>query len=104
MPVVPVAILGSYQVRNWKRLQFPKVTVQYGEPFRFEVGARARTREQQQEAADYILERIRELHAELARVGRRGARRAPRGAGARLRRWRSRSEPGSSGDRNGAAR
>ena len=30
-PVVPVAILGSYQVRNWKRLQFPKVTVQYGE-------------------------------------------------------------------------
>ena len=36
-PVVPVAILGSYQVRNWKRLQFPKVTVQYGDPLRFEV-------------------------------------------------------------------
>ena len=35
-PVVPVAILGSYQVRNWKRFQFPKVTVQYGEPLRFE--------------------------------------------------------------------
>ena len=31
-PVVPVAILGSYQVRNWKRLHFPKVTVQYGPP------------------------------------------------------------------------
>jgi len=82
VPVVPVAILGSYQVRNWKRLQFPKVTVQYGEPFKFEV-VRTSTREQQQAAADYILERIRELHGELARVGRSGARRAAR---ARLRR------------------
>jgi 1-acyl-sn-glycerol-3-phosphate acyltransferase len=77
VPVVPVAILGSYQVRNWKRLQFPKVTVQFGKPFRFEVVGSA-TREQQQEAATYILERIRELHAELSRVGRRGARRAAR--------------------------
>jgi 1-acyl-sn-glycerol-3-phosphate acyltransferase len=77
VPVVPVAILGSYQVRNWKRLQFPKVTVQFGKPFRFEAVASA-TREQQQEAASYILERIRELHTELSRVGRRGARRAAR--------------------------
>src|SRR5438309_8086617 len=36
VPVVPVAILGSYQVRNWKRLHFPKVTIQFGRPFRFE--------------------------------------------------------------------
>ena len=79
-PVVPVAILGSHQVRNWKRLKFPKVTVQYGEPFRFEVVERP-TREQQQEVADYILERIRELHSELARLGRRGAMRAARAAG-----------------------
>src|SRR5437588_4586668 len=35
-PVVPVAILGSHKVRNWKRLQFPKVLVQYGEPFKLE--------------------------------------------------------------------
>jgi 1-acyl-sn-glycerol-3-phosphate acyltransferase len=77
VPVVPVAILGSYQVRNWKRLQFPKVTVQYGEPFKFEV-VRHSTREQQQVAADYILGQIRELHAELARGGRRGARQAAR--------------------------
>ncbi len=77
VPVVPVAILGSYQVRNWKRLQFPKVTVQFGEAFRFETVARS-TREQQQEAAMYILERIRELHTELSRVGRRGASRAAR--------------------------
>jgi 1-acyl-sn-glycerol-3-phosphate acyltransferase len=77
VPVVPVAVLGSYQVRNWKRLQFPKVTVQFGRPFRFET-IRSSTREQQQEAADYILERIRELHTELSRVGRRGARSAAR--------------------------
>lgn len=81
VPVVPVAILGSHQVRNWKRLQFPKVTVQFGKPFRFEAVERP-SREQQQEVAGYILERIRELHGELARIGPRGARRAAR---ARLR-------------------
>ena len=36
-PIVPVAIYGSAKVRNWKKLQFPKVTVQYGKPFRFPV-------------------------------------------------------------------
>jgi 1-acyl-sn-glycerol-3-phosphate acyltransferase len=81
VPVVPVAILGSYQVRNWKRLQFPKVTVQFGDPFRFEAVEHP-TRDEQQEAATFILERIRELHAELERIGRGGARRAAR---ARLR-------------------
>ena len=35
---------------------------------------------QQQEAATYTLERIRELHTELSRVGRRGARRAAKAA------------------------
>jgi 1-acyl-sn-glycerol-3-phosphate acyltransferase len=78
-PVVPVAILGSYQVRNWKRLRFPKITVQYGEPFRFEV-VRESTREQQQKVADYVLDRVRELHTDLARLGRRGAARAARAA------------------------
>jgi 1-acyl-sn-glycerol-3-phosphate acyltransferase len=77
VPVVPVAILGSYQVRNWKRLQFPNVTVQFGDPFRFEVVDQP-SREQQREVASFILERIRELHTELARVGRKGARRAAR--------------------------
>jgi 1-acyl-sn-glycerol-3-phosphate acyltransferase len=81
-PVVPVAILGSYQVRNWKRLQFPRVTVSYGDPFRFEVIEHP-TREQQQEAADYILDRIRELHSELQRLGRRGSLRAARAGTAR---------------------
>jgi 1-acyl-sn-glycerol-3-phosphate acyltransferase len=75
VPVVPVAILGSHQVRNWKRLHFPRVTVSYGEPFRFDVVEHP-TREQQQEAADYILEQIRTLHAELQERGHGGARRA----------------------------
>jgi 1-acyl-sn-glycerol-3-phosphate acyltransferase len=72
VPVVPLAILGSYQVRNWKRLHFPKVTIQFGEPFKFEALEHP-SREQQQEAADLIFGRIKELHAELARVGHHGA-------------------------------
>jgi 1-acyl-sn-glycerol-3-phosphate acyltransferase len=76
-PVVPVAILGSYQVRNWRRLQFPKVTVQYGKPFKFEPIPDT-TREQQQEAADLIFAQIRELHDELERLGHSGALRASR--------------------------
>ena len=71
VPVVPVAILGSQKVRNWKRLEFPKVTIQYGEPVRFDVIADP-TREQQQVVADYILDRIRELHTGLAERGFRG--------------------------------
>jgi 1-acyl-sn-glycerol-3-phosphate acyltransferase len=76
-PVVPVAILGSYQVRNWKRLQFPKVTIAFGQPFKFEAVPES-TREQQQEAADFIFARLRTLHAELEALGRRGALRASR--------------------------
>jgi 1-acyl-sn-glycerol-3-phosphate acyltransferase len=57
-------------VRNWKRLQFPKVTIRYGEPFRFERLEQS-TREQQQRVADFILERIRVLHGELQRRGAR---------------------------------
>jgi 1-acyl-sn-glycerol-3-phosphate acyltransferase len=71
-PIVPIAILGSHQVRNWKRLQFPRVTVQFGAPFRFEKLEHS-TREQQQEVADYILDRIRELYAQLRLLGHRGA-------------------------------
>ena len=35
-PVVPAAIAGSEKARNWKRGQFPKVTVQFGDPVQFE--------------------------------------------------------------------
>jgi 1-acyl-sn-glycerol-3-phosphate acyltransferase len=69
--VVPVAIYGSQKARNWKRMQFPKVTVQYGDPFRFETVERT-TRDQQQAAADEIFSRIKVLYAELERYGRRG--------------------------------
>ena len=34
-PVVPVAIHGSSRVRNWERLQFPQVTVLYGDPIQY---------------------------------------------------------------------
>jgi 1-acyl-sn-glycerol-3-phosphate acyltransferase len=78
-PIVPVAILGSHQVRNWKRFRFPQVIVQYGSPFRFKP-AHDTNREQQQEAADQIFARLRELHDELARLGYKGALRASRGA------------------------
>jgi 1-acyl-sn-glycerol-3-phosphate acyltransferase len=69
--VVPVAIHGSSHVRNWKRLQFPKVTVQYGEPFAFERVA-APSREQSQATADEIFGEIKQLYAGLDQLGRRG--------------------------------
>jgi 1-acyl-sn-glycerol-3-phosphate acyltransferase len=71
-PVVPVAIHGSAKVRNWKRLQFPKITVLYGEPFRFEQVAEP-TREQQQAAADQVFDEIKGLYAQLDELGRKGA-------------------------------
>jgi 1-acyl-sn-glycerol-3-phosphate acyltransferase len=67
-PVVPIAIYGSQRVRNWKRLQFPKVTVQYGEPIQFPQVERP-TREQQQAVADEILAAIRALYADLEQHG-----------------------------------
>ncbi|MBV9817701.1 MAG: 1-acyl-sn-glycerol-3-phosphate acyltransferase [Solirubrobacterales bacterium] len=76
-PIVPVAILGSHQVRNWKRLRFPKVIVRYGEPFRFDAIPDS-SREQQQAVADLVLARIRAMHDELAALGARGAMRAAR--------------------------
>jgi 1-acyl-sn-glycerol-3-phosphate acyltransferase len=75
--VVPVAILGSHQVRNWKRLHFPKVVVRYGKPIRFE-RVETPTREQQQAAADEILRRIRALHDELEEAGPKRAAAAAR--------------------------
>ena len=62
-PIVPVAVHGSGKVRNWKKLQFPTVTVRYGDAIRWERISDP-TREQQQEVADAILERIRALYAQ----------------------------------------
>ena len=70
--VVPVAIHGSERVRNWKRLRFPKITVQYGEPFRYERVEEA-TRDQQQVVADEILDAIKSVYARLDAEGRQAA-------------------------------
>ncbi len=76
VPVVPIAIYGSSRVRNWKRLQFPQVTVQYGEPIRWE-RIEHPTREQQQEVADQILVEIRKLYAGLEAARSQGHPAAP---------------------------
>src|SRR3954465_13087037 len=86
--IVPVAIHGSQRARNWKRLQFPRVTVQYGEPIRWE-RVEHPTRDQQQAVADAVLKAIRELYAGLEEYGRRGIVqrvRAPRRAARHARR------------------
>ena len=68
-PVVPIAILGSAKIRNWKRLRFPRIRVQYGEPLRFEPEPDA-TRERHQEVADSVFSEIRALYGRLSeRVG-----------------------------------
>jgi 1-acyl-sn-glycerol-3-phosphate acyltransferase len=76
-PVLPIAIHGSSKVRNWKRLRFPKVTVLYGDPIRWE-RMTSPTREQQQRVANEIFSEIRALYAQLDAVGRRGVVRARR--------------------------
>ena len=70
-PVVPVAIHGTLKARNWKRLQFPKVTILFGEPVTFPAEAGA-PRERHQEVADEIFARVKELYAQLDRDGRKG--------------------------------
>ena len=73
-PVVPIALFGSSRIRNWKRLQFPRVTIQYGEPIRWERVSDP-SREQQQAVADTVLGEIRRMYAGLERYGRKGIRR-----------------------------
>jgi 1-acyl-sn-glycerol-3-phosphate acyltransferase len=77
VPVVPVAIHGSAGIRGWRRLRFPKVTIQYGEPITFERVADP-TREQQLEAARRIFDRVRDMYAALDEQGRRGVARTLR--------------------------
>ena len=72
-PIVPIAIFGSAKIRNWKRLQFPRVRVQYGAPVRFQREPDA-TRERQQEVADAIFAEIRTLYEGLAAGESRGSR------------------------------
>jgi 1-acyl-sn-glycerol-3-phosphate acyltransferase len=77
VPVVPTAIAGTERVRNWKRLQFPKVTVQFGEPLRFE-RVEEPTREQAQAASVVVFDRVKALHSRLRDEGRKSVVRAAR--------------------------
>jgi 1-acyl-sn-glycerol-3-phosphate acyltransferase len=70
-PIVPIAIHGSSRIRNWKRLQFPKVTIQYGQMIRWEKVENP-SREQQQVVADAVLEEIKALYNGLEQHGRKG--------------------------------
>jgi 1-acyl-sn-glycerol-3-phosphate acyltransferase len=65
-PVVPVAVHGSERARNWRRLEFPKVTVGYGKPLHYapEPGA---TRERHQQVADEVHAAVKDLWQQLAR-------------------------------------
>ncbi len=76
-PVVPVAIHGSAGARGWKRLRFPKVTVEFGEPLTFPAEKDV-DRERQMEVATEIFDRVKELYAGLAtRSGAPAAGRTP---------------------------
>ncbi len=70
-PVVPVAIYGSAKVRNWRKGEFPKVTVQYGDPIRWEKVDNP-TRDQQMAVAEEIFGEIRVLYSGLETLGRKG--------------------------------
>ena len=79
-PVVPTAIVGTQNARHWKRLNFPKVTVLYGEPVRFEKVENP-TREQQQAASELVFERVKALYDGLREGGRKTAVQRAREAG-----------------------
>lgn len=68
-PIVPVAIYGSERARQWKKLRFPKTTVQFGEPLTYPVEATP-SRERQLEVATKIFGRVRDLYEGLAARGR----------------------------------
>jgi 1-acyl-sn-glycerol-3-phosphate acyltransferase len=71
VPVVPIAIHGSSHIRNWKRLRFPKITIQYGRALQWD-RVENPTREQQQAVANAILVEIRALYDGLQEHGRSG--------------------------------
>jgi 1-acyl-sn-glycerol-3-phosphate acyltransferase len=70
-PVVPVAIHGSAAVRRWKRLRFPKVTVQFGEPISFPTEP-SPSRERQLEVSTEVFDKVRAMYTALEQQGRRG--------------------------------
>jgi 1-acyl-sn-glycerol-3-phosphate acyltransferase len=89
--IVPTAIAGTAKVRNWKKLQFPKVTVQYGDPIRFEQVENP-TRDQAQAASEVVFAAIETLYYGLQENGRRKAVKAARAARDAARRAAERAE------------
>jgi 1-acyl-sn-glycerol-3-phosphate acyltransferase len=77
VPVVPVAIHGSAGVRSWKRLRFPKVTVQFGEPLSFPAEQEP-SRERQMEVSAEVFDQVRAMYTRLEEQGRRNVIRALR--------------------------
>jgi 1-acyl-sn-glycerol-3-phosphate acyltransferase len=61
VPIVPVAIRGSERARQWRRLRFPKVTVQFGKPMSFPV-ADSPSRSRQLDVAAEVFAVVRRLH------------------------------------------
>lgn len=77
VPVIPVAIHGSAGVRRWKRLRFPKVTVQFGDPIVFPVEENS-SRERHQQASDQVFAQVGEMYGRLEREGPKAVARALR--------------------------
>ncbi len=71
VPVVPTAIHGSAGVRKWRKLRFPRVLIQYGEPITFD-RVTDPTREQQMEAAERVFAKVREMYEALDENGYAG--------------------------------
>jgi 1-acyl-sn-glycerol-3-phosphate acyltransferase len=72
VPVVPIAIHGSQHARDLTRGHLPpKVTVQFGEPIAWEQVEHP-TREQSQEVANQVFERVQGMYEALDAQGRRG--------------------------------
>ncbi len=65
VPVVPVAIHGSAEVRGWRKGRFPRIHVSYGEPIAFE-RVEEPDRDLQQATAEQIFDRVRTLYAALS--------------------------------------
>ncbi|MEA2348913.1 MAG: 1-acyl-sn-glycerol-3-phosphate acyltransferase [Thermoleophilaceae bacterium] len=80
VPVVPTAIVGTQKARNWKRLQFPKVTTQFGDPISFEK-LDDPSRDQAQATSEIVFARIKTMYSALSQPrGRQAAIKAAREA------------------------
>lgn len=72
--IVPCAIHGSSHVRNLKRGHFPKITILFGEPLRWERrGPGGVERDESQAVADAVFDEIKALYATVEDGGRPAA-------------------------------